>query len=370
MSFRFGSFPAWVLFFIPVACGSPPPVGAAGDASAPDAASPQPDGQAADVRPFDDASIDAPTGEDHAVLGDTSVASDTGVSADTGPGDGATGSCVPSAGTMTISTECDLVQLAILRNGGAAEVRVSGRVGVGNLSMPPCAIADSVDVVSSGMTVATIPGLPGSGAMSADSTPLAAGPANAALTKLCASDSGRFDGVGLVVHGHMDGGTFTAMCGNNTPDMRWPPSVVITCHTGLTRAPLVSDAQVTSAMGIGMAYDEIFSAIPQPPVVTSVDPTVHIIPGTLFAGTPLSPSDTMGWMTSESTMMEPDGSTVTDLSLVNVTDVLGSQLCPPGCTMPPCPMVPPVFLARVTGATDSGPFESELYVPMCPQVNQ
>jgi hypothetical protein len=117
--------------------------------------------------------------------------------------------------------------------------------------------------------------------------------------------------------------------------------------------------------------DQIYSAIPQPPVVTSIDPTVHIVPGTPpFGSVPLTPSDTMGWMTSVSTMMEPDGSSVTNLSLVNAMDVLGAQLCPAACTMPPCAVTPPVFLARVTGATDTGTFESELYVRVCPDEHQ
>jgi hypothetical protein len=197
----------------------------------------------------------------------------------------------------------------------------------------------------------------------------AAGPANTALAGLCATDSGRFDGIGLVVHGHMDGGTFTATCGSNASGATWPPSVVLTCHTGLSKAPIGSDASVMSVMGL--AYDQMYGAIPQPPVVTSIDPTVHIVPGTPpFSPVPLSPSDTTGWMTSVSTMMQPDGSSVTNLSLVSSMDVLGSQLCPAGCAAPPCPSTPPAFIVRVTGATDSGAFESELYVPMCPREMQ
>jgi hypothetical protein len=365
MDVRFCStLPACALVFVIVACGSSqPPATPSGDASTPDSGSPPPDGQAADgslpdVAPADAPPADAPPGADQF------TPADTGVPPDTGPGDGAATACVPSTGSMSVTTDCAWVQVAILRNTGAPEVTITGGIIPSNASMPPCAVTDSVDVVSGGVTIATVPGLPGSDTTSPDRALAAAGPANAALAGLCASDSGRFDGIGLVVHGHMDGGTFTATCGSNASGTTWPPSVVLTCHTGLAKAPLASDASVTSIMGF--AYDQMNGAIPQPPVVTSIDPTVHIVPGTPpFSPVPLSPSDTMGWMTSVSTMMQPDGSSLTNLSLTTSMDVLGSQLCPVGCITPPCPNPPPVFLARVTGATDSGAFESELYVPMC-----
>ena len=281
------------------------------------------------------------------------------------------GSCDPAVGTAAMTSECDQVQLAILRNGSGATAAVFGRINIGDIQMAPCAVVDSIDVVSGGTTIATIPGTGTPQANEGGTYLMASGTANGPLTALCALDTGRFDGIGLVVHGRVDGGTFTSQCGDNTPDVRWPPSVVVTCHSGLQQMPLpASDATVMSltVMGMALTTDQIYATIPQPPVVMSVDATVHLVPGvsSFSCGPNIPPSDTTGWTAGASTMMDADGSSVSDLTLINNGDVLGSQLCPAGCTSPPCaPTTPPVFLARINGTTDAGPFESELYVSNC-----
>jgi hypothetical protein len=324
-------------------------------------------GDSDDAGPSPDAAGDATSPSDAAPPTDGSVSTDAAHPADAA----STAACVPSPGAMTLTSECDQVQLAILQNGsGTPTVAIQGRVNVGSPTTPPCTAVDSIDVVSGGATIATIPGTLADTPSEGATYPLASGPATSALVALCASDSGRFDGVGLVVHGHVDGGTFTATCGNNTPDVGWPPRVVLTCHTGLAAIPFATDGVVmsTTFMGMTVTSDQLFALVPQPPVLMTADSTVHLIPGvsSFGGGQPIAPSDTTGWTGATSTMMLQDGGSGSNLTMFNDMDVLGPQLCPPGCTNPPCGVsTPPVFIARVTGTADTGAFESELYVPVC-----
>ncbi len=311
--------------------------------------------------------VDANVGVDLPAPGDVSMA-DT-VQAD-GSGDG--GGCTPTAGTMTLTATCDQVQLAILHSGtGVATVALSGRVNIGVGMSPACVTVDSVDVTQGSSLLATLPGATGGIPSDGETYALAQGAATAALDAMCATDANHFDGVGVVIHGHANGGTYISRCGNNTADVGWPPRAVLTCHTGIASPPLPTVASVMSTSFMGMAFvtDEIFATVSQPPRLSTVDPRVHIVPGTsvAFGGMTMAPMDTLGWMGTTSSMVEPDGRSVTSLSLVNSMDVLGAGLCPTGCVSPPCMGMPPppVFIARVTGQSATGPYATELYVQIC-----
>jgi hypothetical protein len=159
----------------------------------------------------------------------------------------------------------------------------------------------------------------------------------------------------------MDGGTFVAKCGNNTPDTGFPPRVVISCHSGLSAPPLGGNAYV-QVLG-SMAFPQVIAILPQPPMVTGADPTVHIIPDPAPFESPMMPFDTTGWMALVGSMPEPNGTVATNIAFNQTTDVLGTQLCP---APPVNPMHPgPALLARITGATSGGPFESEVFLRFC-----
>jgi hypothetical protein len=332
----------------------------------------------APVTPGEDAGLDAPPppmseggpladGSTNDVPSSDVVTDGKPPPSDSGAGDGST--CVPTAGGATMTGECDLVQLAILQSmGGAATVVVGGRVGIGGSPMmAPCSLIDSIDIVSQGgTTLQTLQGTSLAVATDGSGGPWTTGTASPALTQMCGSDTSRFDGIGLVVHGRTDGGTFVTKCGDNTLDVGWPPRVVVTCHRGLAAPPLGTNATVQT-FGM-MALDQLFAAVPEPPTITSVDANVHVIPGTagIWGAMPMMPFDTTGWTSAETTMTEPDGKTATNVTLANMTDVLGVELCPVPPPMPnPMQPPPPVFLARITGATSAGPFMSELYVDFC-----
>jgi hypothetical protein len=68
----------------------------------------------------------------------------------------------------------------------------------------------------------------------------------------------------------------------------------------------------------------------------------------------------MGYASSEE---GADGTTDSEVEMIQGADALGSTLCPQ-CTTTPCPMSP-AFIARITGTTNEGAFTSELFVGEC-----
>src|SRR4051812_1882238 len=95
--------------------------------------------------PMGDSGVDAGPGNDAAPSDDASV-----------PGnDAASAVCMPTAGTATVTTGCDLFQLAVIDHDGApSELVLTGRIyGIGGV-MGECAVIDGVDIVSSSATSA------------------------------------------------------------------------------------------------------------------------------------------------------------------------------------------------------------------------
>jgi len=305
-----------------------------------------------------------------------------GASPDATPGDGGgpdASTCTPASGTSAFTYDCAFVELAILHDGSSPpSVLLRGLAGPGALGTPACARVDAIDILdeTSGLAdgghpiLQTLPGVTSTLPQDGSLAVLGTGPAADALAKMCQSDANRFDGVGLVIHGHVDGGTFVSTCGG--ADGSWPPNVVVTCQTGVPAPLNVGDANINdlTVHGVLSSSGTMYASLPQPPVLATFDSTLHIIPEapSFGGGPPLDPSDSAGWSGYSSAMMQPDGSVTSEVSLFSQGDTLGTTLCPPPptCMPPTCVPTPsPVFIARMTGTTDQGPFSSELYVRTC-----
>lgn len=324
-----------------------------------------------DAGPGSDAS-----GDDAGPGSDGGPGSDAGPGSDGGPGvDGGT-ACTPTPGTAMVTTGCDSFELAVITHTDASpEVRLTGRLFAFGSTMG-CASVDSVDVLSGGVGSSVLATLTGEPSVVLDSTErlLAHGAPVAALTDLCATDdpARRFDSLGFVVRGRVDGGTFESHCGLAEGGSRWPPAVRVTCHQNVERAPYAGNAMITVSSFMGTQYTStmLYAAAIHGPggALTSVDSTIHVIPRrSIFdTGLPLAPMDTTGWTGSagESGSMP----TYSQLQAYVSDDPLGTDLCPPPATPGPDYVPPPVFLARFTGMGEHGAYSTEAFIGTCTRI--
>jgi hypothetical protein len=157
-------------------------------------------------------------------------------------------------------------------------------------------------------------------------------------------------------------GTFEARCGKTDFGSSWPPDVVLTCHQGIAAPPRTwATAQVTVGQATAAS---MYATFPAPPTITSVSSEVHILPSS-WTGPPLVPFDTTGW--DATPQVQQDGTVYVDFW--QLADPFGEEICPLVEEMPdPLDEPPPVFLARVSGDTDAGPFVSEIYTRGCMRV--
>ncbi len=301
------------------------------------------------------------------------TAATSGATTSSSTGGGPT--CNPTAGTATLDADCDLLQLAIMQHDGApTDVLLTGRVFVVGASMSACAVIDGVDVVSGQAGSSLVQHLGGgtSFVMDGEEHPIAsASPAASDFVSKCASDlpSDRFEGYGIVVHGHADGGTFTAQCARASNEGRWPPALRLTCHKNVDEPVASTDAteQTSSFMGMTFTSSTIYgSSVHQAGgALTSANGDVFVIPlrDPFDPGAPLSSHDTTGWMGSVSEQPYLGG-TASQIEMLGTGDLLGTDLCPaPPMGMPT--FGPPVFLARVTGMGGHGAYSTEMFVTGC-----
>lgn len=283
---------------------------------------------------------------------------------DAGASDGgasdAAAACVPTPGPATGDAYCDLFELALRTwDDGAPRAELRGRLTPDDLPEGGCFAIDSVEVQVGGATVATLEGAPGM---------LAAGPAFAALTDRCEGDENRFGGFGFLVHGRRDGGTFTAACADAEGGSRWPPAVHVTCHHNVDRSPLDANAMVSRSAFGDFATLSIYVPHGSGAAITSVEPTVHVIPGFATAfGDPrmLAPFDSTGWAATVSETTTPMGA-MSQISMTAET-ALPMEICPAPSLEPPGPGVPPspVFLVAIEGASERGAYRTEAYANYC-----
>jgi hypothetical protein len=283
------------------------------------------------------------------------------------------GACTPTPGTAMVMTGCDSFELAVMTHTDASpELRLTGRLFASGSTMG-CASVDSVDVLSGGIGSSVLATLTGEPSVVLDSTErlLARGTPVAALTDLCATDdpARRFDSLGFVVRGRVDGGTFEAHCGLAEGGGRWPPAVRVTCHQNVEVPPYGGNSLVMVSSFMGMQYTStmLYAAANHGPggALTSVDSTIHVIPRrSIFdTGMPLAPMDTTGWMgtANESGSMP----SYTQLQAFADHDPLGADLCPVPTMPGPGYVPPPVYLARLTGMGGHGAYSTEVFVGIC-----
>lgn len=324
------------------------------------------------------ATDDASTAGDAGPVGADAGRDATTTSDDTGiPGtDAATSVCTPAAGSATLSTGCDLLQLAVIDHDGApSELVLTGRVfSTGSTSMP-CAVIDGVDIVQSSAASTVVQHLDGGTSVLLDSSEreLARGVPVAAISAACTSDDPgmRFDTYGIVVRGRVDGGSFEAHCARAEGGGRWPPALRLTCHRNVDAAPYAGNAMVRSGsfMGTPYASTTVYAAASHGPsgALTSVDATIHVIAqrSSFDTGAPIASFDSTGWMGSAN----ESGSTpsYSQLQAFASSAQFDTTLCPPPMTGPPGPgfVPPPVFLARLTGQGGHGAYATEVFVNGC-----
>lgn len=280
------------------------------------------------------------------------------------------GACVPTPGPATGGAYCDLVELVLFTYDDASpRVELRGRVSPDGLTDGGCAVVDDVEVQAGGVTVATFDGAAAWTAGSPQGL-LAEGPAFDALTTRCMGDADRFGGFGFLVHGRVDGGAFTARCADAEGGGRWPPAVRVLCEHNVASTPRGSYAMVS--VGTFGAFSTLSTYLPHGPGegLTSVDGTIHVIGGfapAAFGPSPmLDPFDDAGWMGTVSEGPTPAWGDASQLSL-SAMHALPLEICPPPRTGLPDPMdpLPPVFIARFTGAGALGAYRAEAYVDYC-----
>ncbi len=181
------------------------------------------------------------------------------------------------------------------------------------------------------------------------------------ITSLCQDESQRVEPFGLIATGRLDGGTFAARCGKADSGSSWPPDVVMGCHAGIVRQPGAGNSMVAP---VGNTTSTSISTwFPHPEgshLITSVDSQIRIIP---FAWDTMAPApfNSSGWDTWVSEGTGPGNVPHSMVDLDMLADPLGLEVCPHHSDE----MVPPVFITRITGQTDQGPFTSEAFVDIC-----
>lgn len=269
--------------------------------------------------------------------------------------------CTPTPGAAMTGAYCDSLELAVFTHDDAPpELRLYGRL-VPDGPSGACSVVDEVDVLEGSLLRGT---LPGAGALGTSAEPLlAAGAALAEVTARCETDA-RFGGFGLVVRGHVDGGTFEARCADAEGGSRWPPALRVTCHHNVEHRPRYTSAVVMIADAY--AYTTVDMAIEHSPgaSLTSVDGTVRVIPAIAFGAMPVPPFDSTGWMGSAS---EGFGTPLlSQLQMRRSDAAFGTELCPVAM---PTGTSPPVFLVRISGTGERGAFSTEGLATYCNTVS-
>ncbi len=309
------------------------------------------DGGARDAGARDDAGARADAGPDGGALGDAGASPDGGAS------------CAPVPGPMSLTGGCDELDLALLDDGtGAVTAQVRGRLFPRAGGEWGCAHVDAVEVVDGDVVLATLTGA-GRFAPTETDELLARGASSAALDAFCGDESARFDRLGLVVRGRVDGGVFEARCGAAESGSSWPPRLRLTCHENVDDAPRAGGASVMQ--GAGTPRTSAWFASPHGGVgLGTASPTVHVIPAAAeaFGALPApAPFDaTFDVTLSEQTSPHLGRHTSVDLNVLG--DPFG-ELCTAGSDPggPPAP----VMLLRVTGTSSRGAYATEAYVSLC-----
>jgi hypothetical protein len=267
-----------------------------------------------------------------------------------------------------LDADCDLLQLAVMKHDGAAtDLRLTGRVYL-TQAMPACAVIDGADVLTGSNVVQHLPGGESFQIDGSEHEIARVSPAAADIVNRCSSNqaSDRFEVYGVVIHGHADGGTFTAKCAQASQEGRWPPALRVTCHDNVDEPPTNGDAveQASSFMGMNLTTAMLSAYSPHGAggALQTVDNTVFVIPlrDPFDPGQPIAPRNTTGWMgdVSEQPYL---GSTASQFDMNASSDALGSDLCPPTPGMG----TPPVFLARLTGSGAHGHYSTEVFITSC-----
>ena len=275
-------------------------------------------------------------------------------------GEGATG-CEPTPGDSHYQANCDEVELAVMATSGSeAALRVSGRIH-GGATAEACFKVAEIDLLRGDDTVAQ--SLDGAASLPGSERGLwATAPVASEISSACDGDEGRVEPYGVVVRGTTDGGTFEARCGKADSGSSWPPDVLLTCHQGLeTPPPYWTTAQVMVTGSFASA--NMYTGFDAPPTVVSVGGDVRILPAS-WMGPPLAPFDTSGW--DASPQPQPQGGV--QVSFLMSDDPFGEEVCPVPMDIGPDYVPPPIFLARVAGQTDVGPFSSEVYIRGCQRI--
>ncbi len=280
-----------------------------------------------------------------------------------------TEACEPTPGSETISGYCQQVMISVLRRDGlptALEARgITTSVGDG------CRVVDSVELLDADGTVQVLAGVTPEARPGMETFVARADETAPALEALCDGDEGRYDPYEVVVHGHMDGGSFVARCGAELDGgFGWPPDSVVTCHRNLPTGPTFmggAEVQVNSAFTAtqlwfsypnvgGIAIDSVASDLR---VVPTADP---------FGGGFADPIASTGWDTSVSFETSEHRFISVQMSLLE--DPFGTDLCPtPDTSGDPSTEFPPVLRVALTGSGAMGAFESEAYVDTCYRIS-
>ncbi|NUP06679.1 MAG: hypothetical protein HOW73_11550 [Polyangiaceae bacterium] len=265
--------------------------------------------------------------------------------------------CEPTPGDSHVELSCSDMILAVLQ-GDSPILRVTGKVAV---ETGVCATAQQVELLdSSDMVVQT---LDASGVVEGNlfSDWAAEGPAESEVSDRCADLSGRIEPYEVVVHGLIDGGTFEARCGGAS---YWPPKVVLTCHEGITAAPIGVSAFVDGT-GPG-TITQLTARLEADAGLTSAGDFLQIVPFS-WGMPPGQPLATPGWAANVMPVGEPDPYIALDYFFPG--DPLGTDVCPLSNSNPmPGDPLPPVFIARGTGDSAGGPVETEIYFSLCTRV--
>ncbi|MBK8996460.1 MAG: hypothetical protein IPM35_12025 [Myxococcales bacterium] len=282
-------------------------------------------------------------------------------------GSGGTASCTPSGGNATLDVYCDGVTLAVLETSGKpAGLRVAGRLVA---SDGTCLKPESVELVRPDKSVAQKLTASGDALTSWNNVHWASADAAAEISARCKDELDRIEPYGIIVKGLSDGGKFEAKCGTGVEmGSSWPPRVMLTCHSGLTRPPAFGNAMV-QPMG-PITSTTLYGQFPHEPGpgVTSVDPSIRIVPfaSPFGGGTPVAPFDTTGWTVNLSESNIPVTAELsTSLNAFSDKDLLGDACPLPAPMDAALPTPPPFFFARLTGQGPLGAFSGELVVSMC-----
>lgn len=318
-----------------------------GDQDTPDAAS---------------ATVDAhvPEGTDAWSVDDAYVADATSPTID------ASGTCTPTGGPAMGDGYCDLLELAVLAHGDTAEAQIFGRLMADDAV--GCTVIDEIEVLDRGTSIGTIAGA-GTFASGTPDALLARGPALAPMLDRCGTDEGRFESYGLLVRGRYDGGSFEVRCGAAEGGSRWPPALRVTCHENLDHPPTWANAMLSSFMGHESAQVSFMVPHEAGAAITAVSGPVRVISyASAFPPGPMAPApfDVADFVANASEGSTPSLGTFTTVSLLASRDPFGTMLCPASSTMPmPGDPLPPAMMLRMSGASERGPFRTEVYVEIC-----